>query len=200
MHVVVFAPAQQTPAAKARVTPENDFHLRPGLPQSLNQQFQNRPRMAGGPTISGPQIRDEQLFAAEHIERQETVVAVATVEVGALLPAMHPIIRGVEIEDQLGGRRAERRDELIHQNPVQRPGGGAIRAVLQAAECRTRSQRLDLFDRRLPDRIQPQGVVIVEVFVTVTQAVDALTQAATAGSVQSTPGRADRAALEPSPW
>ena len=59
---------------------------------------------------------------------------------------------------------------------MQRPGGGAIGAVLQPAERRTGSQRLDLLDRRLPDRVQPQSVVVVEVFVTVAQAIDALAQ------------------------
>src|ERR1035441_8394614 len=97
MHVVDFAPAQQAPAAKAGVTPKNKLHLRPGLPQPLDQEFQNRPRMAGGSTIPGPQIRDKQLFAAEHIKRQKTVVSIITMKVRALLPAMHAIIGGVEI-------------------------------------------------------------------------------------------------------
>src|ERR1035438_3785353 len=107
MDVMLFAPAQQAPAAKARVTPENDFHLRPRLPQPLDQEFQNRPRMAGGPAVPWPQIGHQQLFATENIERQETIIAVVTVEVRALLPAMHAIIGGVEIEDQLGGWRAK---------------------------------------------------------------------------------------------
>jgi hypothetical protein len=176
MHVVLFTPAEQAPAAKARVTPEDDFHLRPRLPQSLHQQFQNRPRMPGGTTIPGPQIGHQQLFATEHVERQETVVAIVTMKVRTFLPAMHAIIGGVKVEDQLGGRRAERGDELVHQNPVQRPGGGAIGAVFQPAQRRTRSQRFDLLDGRLPDWVQPQSVVVVEVFVTVAQAVDALAQ------------------------
>jgi hypothetical protein len=79
MHAVVFAPTPPTPATKARVTPENDFNLRPGLPQPLDQEFQDRPRVAGDANISGPQIRDQQMLAAENIERQETVIAVVTV-------------------------------------------------------------------------------------------------------------------------
>ena len=89
---------------------------------------------------------------------------------------MHPIVRGVEVQDQLRGRRAERSDELVRQNSVQRPGGGAIRAVLQPAQRGTRSQRFDLFDGHRPEWIQPQGVVIVEIFVAVAQAVDTLAQ------------------------
>jgi hypothetical protein len=77
---------------------------------------------------------------------------------------------------QLGGRRGKRSDELVHQHPVQSPGGGAIRPVLQPAKRGTRSQRLELFDGRLPGRVPPQGVVIVEVFVPMAQAVDALAQ------------------------
>ena len=90
--------------------------------------------MAGGTPIPRPQIGHEQLFATEQIERQETIVAIVTVKVRALLSAMRAIIGGVEVQDQLGGRRVERSHELVHQNPVQRPGGGAIGAVLQAAE------------------------------------------------------------------
>src|SRR5208337_3519510 len=97
MDVVLFTPAQQAPAAKAGVPTKNDFHLWPRLPQPLDQEFQNRPCVAGRPTITRPQIRDEQLFAAEHIKRQETVVAIVTVEVRTLLPAMHPIIGGVKV-------------------------------------------------------------------------------------------------------
>jgi hypothetical protein len=33
-HLVFFAPTQQPPPAKTRVTPENDFDLRPRLPQA----------------------------------------------------------------------------------------------------------------------------------------------------------------------
>ncbi len=98
-------------------------------PQPPHQQFQDRPRMAGGPAVARPQIRDEQLFAAEHIERQETIVAIVTVKVRPFLPAMHPVIGGVEVEDQLGGRRRERGDELVGQNPVQCPGGGTVGAT-----------------------------------------------------------------------
>ena len=59
---------------------------------------------------------------------------------------------------------------------MQRPGGGAIRAVFQLAERGTGSRRLDLLDGHLPRRVLPQGVGIVEVFATVAQAADALAQ------------------------
>jgi hypothetical protein len=59
---------------------------------------------------------------------------------------------------------------------VQRPGGGVIRAVFQPAERGPRSQRLARLAGRLPGRVQLQRVGIVEIFVTVTQAVEALAQ------------------------
>ncbi len=164
MHGVLFAPAQQAPAAKARVAPEDDFHLRPRLPQPRDQQLQNRPRVAGGATITGSQTRHEQLFTTKNAERQETVVAVVTRQVRAFLPAMPPISRGGEVEEQPGGRRAERSDALIHPNPMQRPGGGALGAVFQPAARGTRRQRLARFDRRLPSRSVTERVGIVEVF------------------------------------
>ncbi len=97
MHGVLFAPA-----AKARVALEDDFHLRPRLPQPRDQQLQNRPRVAGGATITGSQTRHEQLFTTKNAERQETVVAVVTRQVRAFLPAMPPISRGGEVEEQPG--------------------------------------------------------------------------------------------------
>ena len=106
---MIFTPAQQTPAAKARVTPENNLYMWPRLPQSLDQEFQNRPRMTRGPAVARSQIRDKQLFATENIERQETVVTVVTVKVRALLPAMHAIIGGVKIEGPPESRAAPRR-------------------------------------------------------------------------------------------
>jgi hypothetical protein len=116
------------------------------------------------------------LFAAEHVERQETVIPIVTVEVRARLFAMHAIVRGVEVQDQFGRRDTKRGDELVHKNPVHRPGSGAVGPVLQPAERGTGSQRFDLLDGGLPDRIVTERVVIIQVFVAVAQAVEALAQ------------------------
>ena len=116
--------------------------------------------------LAGPQIRHQQLLAAEHVERQETVIAVVTVEERALLLAMHPIIRGIKIQDQFGGRRRKGGDELLHEHLMHRPGRLPVGTVLQPAERRTGSQRLVALDGGLPGQIVTERVVIIEVFIT----------------------------------
>jgi integrase len=84
------------------------------------------------------------------LERQKTVVTVVTMAGRAFLPVRHPIIRAVEVEDQLGGRRAARGDELIHQNPLQRPGGGAIRAFFhESLACAALTMMVEPNSRRM---------------------------------------------------
>jgi hypothetical protein len=104
MNVVLFAPTQQAPAAETRIAPENNFHRRPGLPQSFDRQLEHRPGVMCRIAAGRSQIRHQQLLAAKHIQRQETTIPVATVKEPPFLLAMHAIIGRITIQDQLGGR------------------------------------------------------------------------------------------------
>ena len=46
-HVVALAPAQDLPATKAAVAPEDDLHVRPVAPKCLDQQRQDGPGVTG---------------------------------------------------------------------------------------------------------------------------------------------------------
>lgn len=86
-----------------------------------------------GRHVGGVERGAEQEFAAEDVERQVAVVAVETVEEAALLLAVHRIIGGVEVEDDLGRRRRVAVQEVLDQQ--------ALDAVaLQTAATRTRAR------------------------------------------------------------
>jgi hypothetical protein len=54
----------------------------------------------GAIDLGGPQIRHQQLLAAEHVKRQIAVAVVVTVEEPSLLLAVHRIVGGIEVQDQ----------------------------------------------------------------------------------------------------
>ena len=125
--------------------------------------------MLRGVDVRGTQVRHQQLLPAEHVQRQVAVAVVVPVEEAALLSAVHGVVGGVEVQDQLGRRRvAERLDEQLDQQPGQLDAGAASDAVLQPAQRRRRRQRTSLvgvpFAGRLHQRVDPQAVVVVEVF------------------------------------
>ena len=53
--------------------------------------------------------------AAEHVQRQIAIAVVIAVEEAAFLVAMQRIIRGVEVEDDLIGRRLVRFEEQLDE-------------------------------------------------------------------------------------
>lgn len=68
--------------------------------------------------VARSQIRREQLVAAEHIDRQETVTVLVAIEETILLVAVYRRVRRIEVEDQHGRRFPPRGDELLHQLAV----------------------------------------------------------------------------------
>ena len=57
--------------------------------------------MLGLIDVRRPQVADQQLIAAEDIERQKAVVVIIAVEKATLLAAVHRIVRTIEVEHQL---------------------------------------------------------------------------------------------------
>jgi hypothetical protein len=169
-----FAPAQNPPAAKPRVGTHGEAHLRPRRSQARNQQFQNRPRVMGRIDIAGAQIRDQELLATKDVERQKATIAIVAVVVPAFLLAMDAIIRGIEIEDQLRGRRGKGSDELVDEDPVKIHRRLPIAPLLEPAQRRIARQGRVALERRLPRQIRPQLIVIIEILVAVRDPVDAL--------------------------
>lgn len=138
----VFGPVQHPAAAKAGVSPEGQFYFRPGLAQPRGEQLEDGPGVAGGIDDARAQIGHQQLLTAEDVERQEAPVAIVAVKVAAFLLAMHAVIGGVEIQDQLGGRRGKGSDELLHQHLVESDRRRAVHALLEPAKRGVAGQRL----------------------------------------------------------
>ena len=97
-------------------------------------------------------------------------------EKAPFLAAMDRHIGGVEIENDFLGWRRERSNKLLNQNLVEGHRGGAIGPMLESAQGRRARQRRDAIDRRLQRQVVPQVAMVVEIFVTERQAVQALTQ------------------------
>ena len=119
-HAVVLAPAEHAMAAEAGVGAQDDPHRGQAWRKPVHQERQNRPSVLGAIDLGGSQIRHQQLLAAEHVERQIAVAVVVAVEEPSLLPAVHRIIGGVEIEHQLLGRLRVRVEEEVHEQRLDR--------------------------------------------------------------------------------
>ncbi len=89
---------------------------------------------------------------------------------------MDPIISGVKVQDQLLGNALKAGHELLDEHPRHRPCRVPIRPVFKSTQRWTAGQRITALDHGLPHQIAPQRVVIVEVFVTQGQPVNALAQ------------------------
>jgi hypothetical protein len=92
------------------------------------------------------------------------------------LRAVHAIIRGVKIQNQLFGRRLEAAHELLEEHLMEKPRFFAPGPVFPPAQRRTAAQGLVASGRCLPHHVVAQGVVIIEVLVPKRQAVQALLQ------------------------
>ena len=109
--------------------------------------------MSGAILAGGAQIAHQQLLATEDIQGQETVAVVVTMKETPLLVAVHRIIGGIEVENQLAGWFPVRSDELFYQHPVQGHRCLAVHAVFQPAQGGLAGQHLAPFHGRLNRRI-----------------------------------------------
>jgi hypothetical protein len=97
-------------------------------------------------------------------------VVVVAVEEVLLLVTVDRVVGGIDVEDEFGGRRLERRQELVDEDRSDAEEVGAADAVLEAAESRGRGELGGAADfgvvgGGLPERIAPQETVVVEVLV-----------------------------------
>ena len=99
---------------------------------------------------------------------------VITVKESSFLIAVHLIVGGVKIQDQLLRRLFERSDKVVHYHFVNPERRLPIRPVLKPAERRTAGQVLISVNRRLNRYVSPQRLVIVEVFITAPDRVNTL--------------------------
>lgn len=114
-YAVALAPIEHPMPAERRVAPNDDVNARPFLAKPFDQQRQYRPGMFRCVDVRGPKVGDQQLLAAEHVQRQVAVPVVVAVEESPRLVTVHRVVGRVEVQHQFLGRVRERGDELLHQ-------------------------------------------------------------------------------------
>ncbi|ANG62622.1 hypothetical protein A8C75_09090 [Marinobacterium aestuarii] len=130
--------------------------------------------MLGSVNIGRAQIAHQELLPAENEKRQETVTSVVTTEIAAHLLPMHRIVSRVEIENQPLRWLPVRANELLNQFFMHGHGPGPISVEFEPAQCGLTGQFSIAIDGRLKCQVMPQCLVIIEVFVTQRQSVNAL--------------------------
>jgi hypothetical protein len=88
-------------AGKAAVGAQQHPHAWPACPDLRDDAGHLLHRAGRGVDVRAPQLRRQQVPAAEHVERQVTVAIVVAVEEPAFLMAVQRIVGGVEVEDDL---------------------------------------------------------------------------------------------------
>ena len=72
--------------------------------------------MPGTIDLAWTQVTDQQLITTKDVQGQETTGIIVAVEEASFLEAMYPVIRSIEVEDQLFGRFSKGGNELLHQH------------------------------------------------------------------------------------
>jgi hypothetical protein len=102
--VVVLAPRHQVVARESRIGAHQDAHMRPA-PADLGNDARHRlHRAVRRLEARAPQLGVQQMTSAKHVKRKIAVAVVIAGKEPAFLFAVHRIVGGVEIEDDLAGR------------------------------------------------------------------------------------------------
>ena len=152
---VGLAPRHQRLAGEAGIGSQHDPDLRPAASDLMHDPLNLLEGPGRSVDVGRPQLGRKKVTTAEDVQRQVAVAAVVTVEEPALLLAVHRIVGGVQVEDDLGGRRRMRLHEQIDEQPLDRRPVVADLVVarrlrptqLQTVQCALARQRRTL-DRR----------------------------------------------------
>jgi hypothetical protein len=124
---------------------QHDTHLGPALADLRDDARRLLDRARRRVDVGGPQLRRQQVATAEDVERQIAVATIVAVEEPPFLPAVHRIVGGVEIEDDLLGGRLVRLQEQRDEQPFD---GNRVVGDLVVAR-RLRPAQLETVQRRL---------------------------------------------------
>jgi len=105
--------------------------------------------MFGPIDLARPQITHQQLIAAEHIQRQKTVMVITAMKESSLLTTVYCIIGCIEIENQLLGGGGKGGNEAFNQNFVDSNRFVPAHAVFEPTQGRCAGQRLVFIKCRL---------------------------------------------------
>ena len=134
----------------------------------------------GGIDVGAPQLRRQQVAAAEHVKRQVAVAVVVAVEEPPLLVAVQRVVGGVEVEhdllrralvgveEQLDEQRLDRRAVVGDPAVAVDLGGAVLEPVERALARKGRAApvpRLEPAERHPEHRVVAQPVVVDQVLV-----------------------------------
>ena len=177
---VLLAPGHQRLAREAAVAAQDDPDPRPAGADLADDPG----HLLGGPgrgvDVRAPQLRRQQVAAAEHIERQVAVAVVIAVEEPPLLAPVQRVVGGVEVEHDLLRRPVVGVEEEVHEQRLDRrplvsdpavavdPGSAVLEAVERALAGERRTPavpRLEPAERHTKHRVVAQPVVVDQVLV-----------------------------------
>lgn len=194
-----FTPTHQTVVAEMPVTADGHADVRPGLANSRHDLLQQLHRSGHRTDVARPQLRGQQKLAAKNVLRQITVAVVMLLKMAAQLIAEQVQIGRVDVErdfrrrlvmrvekqiDQQVGQAAQIGDDfaigrigvvsdLGQLEPIQRTLAGHRHAAIGLAASLLAFQIL-LADAGGDQRIGPQAIVIIQIFVSQTEPIDSL--------------------------
>ena len=206
---VRLAPPHPRIIGEAAVATQNDAHPSP-LPADLGDDachLLDRAIAAGD--VGAPLPGQQQVPAAEHVERQVAELIIIAMEEAAFLPAVQRDVGVVEVEHDLARRTVMRLQEKLDQQFINpRPvaidlvilRSVAPRRVLQTIERALARQslavrpqhRMQLPGQHTEGRVLAQLVVIVEVLVAQHQAKDPLPDPTSRSGARRSEDRDDR--------
>ena len=105
VHGVALAPAHQVLAREAAVAAQQDVDVGPSFADHPDDAADLVARAPGAVDVGGSELYEQEMAAAEDVERQEAAVFVIAVEEGVLLAPMGLHVGGVAIERDARGRR-----------------------------------------------------------------------------------------------
>ena|SRR5450755_806158 len=143
---------------EAAVATQDDAHVGPCLPEPLDQKLQDGAGVQGGIDVRRSQVGNQQMIAAQDIERQKAVAVVVAVEETIFLMTVHGIIGGIEVENEFCGRRGLRLDELLDENDSDVEQRSSPDAIFESAQRGRRGEfgkvvRTGMIGGGLPERI-----------------------------------------------
>ena len=192
------APRKDRFARKTAVATHDDLHMREAGADGRHDFLKRLEGSITAVALSGAQLRPQTHISAEAEQRQVTVGVIVAVEKAPFLPAVQRVISCIEVEHQhlciarkaahaeVQERRLNRLWLRVQLAVMIRVLSSQLKAVqgrrtrqrcaAMSAAPPLRTQHILLPSRRGQQRIAPQVGVIVEVFITQRQRVNALSE------------------------
>ena len=150
VHGVALAPAHQVLAREAAVAAQQDVDVGPSFADHPDDAADLVARAPGAVDVGGSELGEQEMAAAEDVERQEAAVFVIAVEEGVLLAPMGLHVGSIDIEGDARGRRLvgveNQGDEQVGEflevgGDLMVPAIAGVPGVLDAVQRRFAGQR-----------------------------------------------------------